>query len=267
MFDTHAHLDAEEFDADRAEVIARARQAGVEKILCPAIHAASSEAVVRLAESQPGLYAAVGIQPNYAGQATAGDWARIEALAGHPRVVAVGETGLDRYWDFTRFDVQQDYFDRHLRLAQQRGLPLVIHCRDAEADLLPMLREAAARGPLAGVLHSYSGDQATADECLQMGLFLSFSGAVTYTNKKFEPLRAVAAGVPFDRILIETDSPYLVPHPLRGRQKRNEPAHLVLTARRLSDLRGLSLEEFSAQIAANARRLFRLGHENHLLEP
>jgi TatD DNase family protein len=258
LIDSHAHLDAEEFDADREEVIARARQAGVETIVCPAIHAASSQSVVRLAESQPGLYAAVGIQPNYAGQAALGDWDRIVALAGCPRVVALGETGLDRYWNFTPFEVQQDYFDRHLRLSQQRGLPLVIHCRDADADLLPMLCEAAARGPLAGVLHSFSGDQATAEECLQLGLFLSFSGAVTYTNKKFEPLRAVAAAVPGDRILIETDSPYLVPHPLRGRQKRNEPAHLVLTARRLAELRGLSPEEFSAQTAANARRLFRL---------
>ena len=115
---------------------------------------------------------------------------RIVSLAGHARVVALGETGLDRHWDFTPFDVQQDYFERHLRLGQSRNLPVIIHCREAEADLLPMLRQAAARGPLRAVLHAFSGDTAFAEECLALGLFLSFAGAVTYTNKKFEPLRA-----------------------------------------------------------------------------
>lgn len=256
--DTHAHLDTEEFDADRDAVIARAREAGVAAMVCPGITADSSEAGVRLAAEHPEVSAAVGIQPNYCAQAAAGDWDRIVALADRPRVVALGETGLDRYWDFTPFGIQQDYFDRHLRLAQERGLPVIIHCRDAEADLMPMLRAATARSPLSGVLHSFSGDQAMADECLALGLYLSFSGAVTYTNKKFEPLRGVAKTVPGDRLLIETDSPYLVPHPLRGKQKRNEPAHLVLTARLLAELRGQNPEGFAAQTTANARRLFGL---------
>lgn len=256
MIDTHAHLDVEEFDADRDQVLLRAREAGIERIICPGITAASSEAIVRLAQSRADVFAAVGIQPNYSVQAATSDWDRIVALAAQPRVVALGETGLDRYWDFTPFDVQQDYFDRHLRLAQSRGLPVIIHCRDAEADLLPMLREATARGPLAGVLHSFSGDQAFAEECLALGLYLSFSGSVTYTNKKFDGLRAVAAAVPEDRILLETDSPYLTPHPLRGKQKRNEPSNLPLTARFLADLRGTSVEAFSEQTTANARRLF-----------
>ena len=173
LVDTHAHLDAEEFAADRDAVIARARQAGVTAILCPGITADSSAAVVRLAEAE-GIYAAVGIQPNYCQQAAAGDWDRIVSLAGHARVVALGETGLDRHWDFTPFDVQQDYFKRHLRLGQSRDLPVIIHCREAEADLLPMLRQAAARGPLRAVLHAFSGDRAFAEECLALGLFLSF---------------------------------------------------------------------------------------------
>ena len=259
MIDTHAHLDAEEFHPDRDEVIARSRQAGVEAIVCPAISADSSEAVVRLAAAGPAIYAAVGIQPNYCGQASKGDWDRVVGLVENPRVVAIGETGLDRYWDFTPFEVQQDYLDRHLHLAQARGLPVILHCRDAEADLVPMLREAAARGPLAGVLHSFSGDRATAEECLALGLLVSFSGAVTYMNRKFEPLRAIAAAVPDDRILIETDSPYLVPHPLRGKLKRNEPAHLALTAGSLAELRGCSRGHLDALTTANARRVFRLG--------
>jgi TatD DNase family protein len=256
--DTHVHLDQEEFDADRDALLARSRQAGVEAIVCVGISVDSSQATLRLAETCEGVYAAVGIQPNYCAQAVADDWPRIVAMADHRRVVALGETGLDRYWDFAPFELQQDYFDRHLRLAAERGLPVVIHCRDAEADLLPMLRAAAAWGPLQGVLHAFSGDAATAAACLELGLYVSFAGMVTYKNKKFQPLRAVAATVPDDRILIETDSPYLVPEPLRGKQKRNEPAHVVYTAGCLAELRGVSLEEFAAQTTANARRLFGL---------
>jgi TatD DNase family protein len=257
--DTHLHLDQEEFDADRDAVIERSRQAGVEAMLSVGISADSSQATLRLAETHEDIYAAVGIQPNYCAQATEDDWQRIVAMADHRRVVALGETGLDRYWDYAPFDVQEDYFDRHLRLAAERGLPVVIHCRDAEAELLKLLRAAAARGPLRGVLHAFSGEAATATECLELGLCVSFAGMVTYKNKKFEPLRAVAAAVPHDRILIETDSPYLVPHPLRGKQKRNEPANVAYTARCLAELRGVSPEQLAAQTTANARRLFALG--------
>lgn len=269
--DTHAHLDQEEFDADREAVVARSRQAGVEAIVCVGISADSSRATLRLAATQEGVYAAVGIQPNYCAQAVADDWQRIVAMADDPRVVALGETGLDRHWDYTPFDLQQDYFDRHLQLAARRGLPVVIHCREAEVDLLPMLRAAAShrrgvfhvppngRGPLRGVLHAFGGDAATATECLELGLYISFAGAVTYRNKKFQPLREVAAAVPGDRLLIETDSPYLVPHPLRGKWKRNEPANVVHTARCLAELRGVRPEELAAETTANARRLFGLG--------
>ena len=258
MLDSHAHLDAEEFDPDRPAVIARARAAGVGEILCPGITAESSRAAIHLAETHDGLFAAVGIHPNYAAEADPGDWDALVELATHDRVVAVGETGLDRHWDFTPIELQRDYFDRHLRLAQEHDLPLVIHCREAEADLVPMLREASARRPLTGVLHAYSGEPSLADACLELGLHLGVAGAVTYTNKKFTSLRAVAARVPRDRLLIETDSPYLVPHPLRGKEKRNEPAHLVHTARCLAELRGRSVDDLVAATTANARRLFRL---------
>ena len=256
--DTHAHLDQEEFGQDRDAVVVRGRQAGVEAMVCVGISAESSRAAVRLAETRQDVYAAVGIQPNYCAQAAEGDWQRILAMVNHPRVVALGETGLDRYWDYTPLEMQQDYFDRHLRLAARHGLPVVIHCREADAELLGMLRAARARGPLRGVLHAFSGDQPTAAECLELGLYLGFAGTVTYLNKKFRPLREVAAAVPADRILIETDSPYLVPHPLRGKQKRNEPANVVQTAASLAELRGVSPEEFAAQTTANARRLFGL---------
>jgi len=256
--DSHAHLDLEDFDLDRPAVIARAHEAGVAAMICPGITADSSRAAVQLSEAEPSVYAAVGIQPNYCGQAAPGDWDRVAALADHARVVAIGETGLDRHWDFTPFAVQREFFDRHLRLAQARGLPVIVHCREAEADVLPMLREAAGRGPLEGVLHAFSGDRAWAQQCLALGLYVSLAGAVTYTNRKFDALREAARAIPEDRLLIETDSPYLVPHPLRGRQKRNEPAHLVLVARCLAELRGVTLERLAAQTAANARRLFGL---------
>ena len=155
--------------------------------------------------------------------------------------------GLDRYWDYAPIELQRDYFDRHLRMSQERDRPVVIHCRDAQADMMPMLREAASRGPLRGVLHAFSGDAAMAAECLDLGLYVSFAGNVTYTNKKFQSLREAAATIPADRILIETDSPYLTPEPFRGKQKRNEPALVAHTAAALAALRGVPLDEFVRQ--------------------
>jgi TatD DNase family protein len=256
--DTHAHLDQEEFAADRDAVVLRARQASVETIVCVGVSADTSQSALRLAEQFAEIRAAVGIQPNSCAEALPGDWERIVAMADQPRVVALGETGLDRFWDFTPLALQQEYFAWHLQLAQERDLPVIIHCRDADADVLAMLRQAAVRGPLRGVLHAFSGDAAMAAECVALGLHISFAGMVTYTNKKFEPLRAAAAAVPDDRILIETDSPYLVPHPLRGKQKRNEPALVLHTAAMLAQLRGVPLDVFAAQTTANAKRLFGL---------
>ncbi len=254
LIDTHAHLDQEEFDADRADVIARAVAAGVEKIVAIGVTADSSAAVVRLAADYPQIYAAVGIQPNYCGQAKPGDWERIVELVDSPKVVAIGETGLDRHWDYSPFDVQQDYFDRHLRLAQKSDLPFVVHTRESDADVLAMLRKARKRGPLVGVMHSFTGTAATADECVQLGLYISFAGMVTF--KKSGDLREVATTVPDDRILVETDSPYLSPDPLRG--KRNEPANLIHTARMLAEVRKTSFDEFARQTTSNARTLFRM---------
>jgi TatD DNase family protein len=252
LFDTHAHLDDDQFLGERDEVIARARAAGVESILAVATTAASSAVGIALAQQYAGVWASVGIHPNYAGQAEPGDWEEVVRLAGQPKVVALGETGLDRHRDYTSWDVQQDYFDRHLRLSQETGLPIVIHSRECDAEIVAMLRDAHSRRAITGVMHSFTGTAEMAAECLAMGLYISFAGIVTF--KKSDALRAVAATVPADRILIETDSPYLSPHPLRG--KRNEPAHVVHTALCLAQARGVSFEDFAAQTTANARRLF-----------
>ena len=253
LFDTHAHLDQEDFDNDRDEVIARAHDAGVSEIVTIGTSASTSAICVELATRYDGLYAAVGIQPNSVAEAAEEDWNQVLTLATQPGVIAIGETGLDRHWDFSPFDLQQDYFDRHLRLSSDRNLPFIVHMRDCDQDILEMLREARQRGPLNGVMHSFTGSTEMAVECVEMGLYISFAGMVTF--KKSEELRRVAASIPDDRILIETDSPYLSPHPVRS-QRRNEPSNVRHTAICLAEVRGCSLEAFAAQTTANAKRLF-----------
>lgn len=252
LFDTHAHLDQVEFDADRDQVLMRARTAGVEHVVAVGVTAPSSAACVELARCYKGVHAAVGIQPNHCAESAAGDWDQIVHLAQSPGVVAVGETGLDRYWDYTPFALQQDFFARHIDLARDQDLPIVIHSRECDADILAMLRDATRRGPLRGVMHSFTGALETARECIELGLSISFAGMLTF--KKSEDLRRVAACLPQEFVLVETDSPYLAPHPLRG--KRNEPANLVYTAAMLAEVRGVSIEAISELTTRNAMRLF-----------
>jgi TatD DNase family protein len=254
LVDTHAHLDDEAFASDRQATIDRAVAAGVSAIIAIGCDAASSHASVELANEYSSVFAAVGIQPNHCAEVASDEWDRVVAMCDRPRVVALGETGLDRYWDRAPFALQQDYFDRHLRLSQARELPFIVHSRDCDADILEMLRAARTRGPLRGVMHSFTGAADTAAECVALGLHVSFAGMVTF--KKSDDLRAIAAIVPADRILVETDSPYLSPHPLRG--KRNEPANVVHTARLLAEVRGVGFAEFAAQTTENASTLFRL---------
>lgn len=254
-FDTHAHLDDEQFSQDRDGVVRRSREAGVESIIAVGTTAASSQLCVDLADSYDCVFASVGIQPNYCGEAAEGDWDRIVDFVDQLLVVALGETGLDRYWDYTPFEVQRDYFDRHIRISQQHDLPLVIHMRDCPNEMLAMLREARKGGPLRGVMHSFTGDAETAAECIELGLHVSFAGMVTY--KKSIDLREVAGTIPDDRILIETDCPYLSPHPKRG-QRPNEPALIVHTAACLAEVRSLTIEQFASQTTTNARSLFRV---------
>lgn len=254
LIDTHAHLDQSDFDADLDQVLARATAAGVETILCVAVTGDSSAAILELADRHPAIRAAVGIHPNHAAQVPAGDWERVCAFARSGRAVALGETGLDRHWDYTPFDVQQDYFGRHLELSRETNLPFIVHCRESEPDVLAMLRAAYRDGPLCGVMHSFSSDWQLAEQCLAMGLYISFAGMVTF--KKSQALRDVARQIPADRILVETDSPYLSPHPLRG--KRNEPANVQLTAACVAEARGETLEQLAEHTTRNARQLFRL---------
>ena len=255
LFDTHTHLDEEEFDEIRTDVVARANQAGVTRIVAVGTTAAASRKCIQLANQFGGVFAAVGIQPNYVAEAASDDWSTIEGLISQPGVVAVGETGLDRHWDYTPFDQQQDYFDRHIRLAQRNDLPFVVHMRDCDAEIMQMLREAPRRGPLQGIMHSFTGDSAMAAECVELGLYISFAGMVTF--KKSQALRECAATIPADRLLLETDSPYLSPEPVRSK-KPNEPAHLRHTAECLAEVRGVSLEELARQTTANAEMVFGL---------
>jgi TatD DNase family protein len=268
LFDTHAHLDSEELFGDLPDILSRAAEAGVKQILAVGISAASSQAVVKLAQNssqefaqrattsgQSRVYAAVGIQPNYVHEAQPGDWAKIVELSDEKDVIAIGETGLDNYWDWAPPELQRDYFDKHIRLSQQTGLPFIVHLRESEEDILRMLTEARRRGPLAGIMHSYTGSLAFVQQFLELGLHISFAGMVTF--KKSDELREVAKAVPLDRLLVETDAPYLSPHPLRGKNP-NEPARVAHTAACLANLHAMSEKEFGELTTANAKRLFEL---------
>ncbi|PQO41428.1 TatD family hydrolase [Blastopirellula marina] len=254
LFDTHAHLFDETLISQIDDVVARAKEAGVGQMMVVGTTAEDSIRASEIAERFPEVYATVGIQPNNCAEAKPGDWEKIVELLEHPKVVALGETGLDRYWDFTPFELQQDYFDRHLRLSQERDFPFIVHMRDCGDDIVVMLKEAAERGPLRGVMHSFTGDPALLQQCLDLDMYISFAGMVTF--KKSGDLRDVAALVPKDRILIETDAPYLSPEPVRGKRP-NEPAYVAHTAACVAAARGESLEEFAELTTANARQLFR----------
>jgi TatD DNase family protein len=253
LIDTHAHLDDERFQADLPQVLERARQAGLVRIITVATTGPTSLVSVDLARRYSLLKATVGIQPNHAAQAGPADWDQVVELVNRPEVVGLGETGLDRYWDHTPFAQQEEYFARHLDLSRKTGLPLVIHCREAEVDLVRMLREDFNHhGLLRGVMHSFTADLATAQACLEMGLYISFAGMVTYKNA--QDLRHVASQVPLDRLLIETDSPYLAPVPVRG--KRNEPAFVKHSASHLAQVLGIPVESVAEHTTRNARELF-----------
>lgn len=259
LFDTHAHLDDEQLGGDLEGVLSRARAVGMNSLIAVGTTLASSANCAAIAATHTDVYAAVGIHPNHCAEARAGDWDAIVELAARTGVVAIGETGLDRYWQDVPFPLQQDFFDRHIRLSQRLDRPFIVHMRDCEADVLAMLAEARQRGPLRGVMHSFTGSAAGATACLEFGLHISFAGMVTY--KKSAELRQVAARIPADRIVIETDSPYLSPHPHRGRRP-NEPALLIHTAECLAVVRGTAPDVFAAQTSANARQLFRIPAAN-----
>lgn len=251
LCDTHCHLDSAQFDADRAEVLDRARAAGVRRILIPALDVASSRRVVALAEQHPALRAAVGVHPTSTGDFSAESLAELRDLAQHETVDAIGEIGIDLYWKTVGLEQQQRAFERQLELAAELGRPVIIHDRDAHGEVMAGLR--AVPPPAGAVLHAFSGEAGMAAEAVAAGYYLGVDGPLTY--KKNEALRAVFAALPMDRILIETDAPYLTPQARRG--QRNEPAFVRFVAEKLAEVRGVPLEDTAAATSANAARLFR----------
>jgi TatD DNase family protein len=253
LVDTHCHLDFERFDADRDEVVARALAAGVGRIIVPAIDPANCPAVLALAERYEPVYAAVGVHPTSSAGWQA-DWIdRLREFAAHPRVVAIGEIGLDYYWDKSPPAVQRQAFSAQLALAAELGLPVIIHNREAGDDVARLLAESSLNGrDRPGVLHSFSAGWPVAETVLAMGFYLGFTGPVTFP--KADELREVAGRTPPDRLLVETDAPFLAPQAHRGR--RNEPAYVVETAARLAELHHLPPAEMARQTTANAVRLF-----------
>jgi TatD DNase family protein len=252
LIDTHLHLHLAQFDADREAAIERASGAQVMRLVEVGYDLESSRAAVALAEAHPAIYAVVGIQPHYAAIADDAWLAEVERLAAHPKVVAIGEIGLDYYHDRAPHDLQERLFRSQLALARELNMPVVIHSRDAQADTTRILRDAARGQP--GIMHSFSGDWDYAAACLEVGFHLSFSGPLTFA--KAAELHDVARRAPLDRLLTETDSPYLAPHPLRG--KRNEPANVRLVAERLAALRELELAALAAALWRNASDIFGL---------
>lgn len=249
LIDAHAHLAAERMLPDADAVVARAAAAGVTAIVSIATGPEDWDADLALAERFSGVYATAGIHPHAASQASDTAFARVRTLLAHPRVVAVGEAGLDYYYDFSPRDAQRESFARHLELGRETGKPVIVHNRESDEDMRALLRE-AGQGT-AGVLHSFSSGRALLEEALAMGWYASFSGMVTFKN--FDGADFVRM-VPVDRILVETDTPYLAPVPHRG--KTNEPAFVVHVAARCAALRGEDPEAFAAQTTENARRFY-----------
>jgi TatD DNase family protein len=250
LVDSHCHLDDPRFDEDRDQVIQRARAAGVECMM--AIGTGSGppdlEAAIRQADRYPFIYATIGVHPHDASKATPESFARLRELAAHPRVVAVGEIGLDYHYDFSPRDVQRSVFAQQLEIAAGAALPIVIHTREAWDDTIAILRE-HWRG--AGIMHCFTGDERQARAALDLGFHLSFGGVVTFP--KAESVRQAARITPGDRLLVETDCPYLAPVPHRG--KRNEPAFIVESVKRLAEVRGCTPEEIAELTMRNFEQL------------
>jgi TatD DNase family protein len=260
--DSHAHLDGKQFDSDREQVIARAREAGVVAIVAigngdgpPQL-----DAGVQLAEKYPFMYATIGIHPHEARLASDHAYAEMERLARHPKVIAWGEIGLDYYYDHSPRDTQKEVFIRQMELASASKLPIVIHCRPSDnsdnawEDCLQLVQEQWAPKGIGGILHCFTGNWPQAEHALDMGFMISFAGNVTFP--KAQPIRDAALDVPLDRMLIETDCPYLAPIPYRG--KRNEPSYVKETARTIGELRGLSMDEVGEQTGRNFYNFFKI---------
>jgi TatD DNase family protein len=255
LIDSHCHLDEERFDADRDAAVARALAAGVTRMVTIGASGGmqANHDALALAARHTAIVATVGVHPHEARTVSAAVLDEITRLASAPKVVAIGETGLDYYYDNSPRPVQREAFRQFIRLARQLALPLVVHLRDAYEDALTILREEQA-AEIGGVIHCFSGDRGTARSFLDLGFYISFSGIVTFKNA--EELRAVARMVPADRFLVETDAPFLAPVPYRG--KRNEPAYVIYAAAAIAEVRQQPLEDIARLTRANTERCFRL---------
>ena len=252
LFDTHTHLTDAVFDQDRGDVIQRALDAGVERMVAIGYDLESSLAAVALAERFEAVYAAAGIHPCHVHEARKADFREIEKLLDHPSIVGVGETGIDLFHDRSTYPLQQASFRRHMEWGRSTGLPVIVHDRDAHAEVMAMLDE-FPEGETTAILHCFTGDIAMAEKAVSMGCFLGIGGIATFKNAS---VREVISGLPQDRILIETDAPYLAPVPHRGR--RNEPAFIVNTAEAVARHRAVSVEELARTTTQNAQRVFRI---------
>jgi TatD DNase family protein len=246
LVDSHCHLDDEKFDPDRAEVIERALAAGVELMMAIGT-GGDLDVAIQQAERYPFIYATIGVHPHDAAKATPDTFARLRDLAGHPKVLAIGEIGLDYHYDFSPRDVQRSVFERQLEIGADFHKPIVIHTREAWEDTLAQISGL----PHGGIMHCFTGNSAQAQQALDLGFHLSFGGVLTFP--KAEGLREAARITPEDRLLVETDCPYLAPVPHRG--KRNEPAFVVATARRLAEVRGVTPEAIAESTTRNFREL------------
>lgn len=251
LFDTHAHLNAEQFEEDLEEVIERAQEAGVSNIVVVGFDRPTITRAMELVEKYEFIYASIGWHPVDAIDMTMDDLAWIEELLAHPKVVALGEIGLDYYWDKSPQDIQKEVFRKQIRLAKKVNLPIVIHNREATADIVMILKEEDAK-EVGGIMHCFSGSVEVAKECVKMNFYISLGGPVTFKNAK-KP-KEVAQEIPLEKLLIETDCPYLAPHPFRG--KRNEPSYVKLVAEQIAELKGISYEEVAKKTTENAKKLF-----------
>ncbi len=282
LVDTHAHVNLEEFASDLNDLLSRSTSGRfpvvkgrqiedplfrpfIAGLICPSVDFATSLLSIELSQRYDFIFAGVGFHPNHTHLMGPNDWEQYKRLvlnrASESRIVALGETGLDSYWDDAPFELQREIFVRTLELGVETGLPVIIHSREANEELVSLLRDFYTNQRIAfspGVVHSFSGTLEQADTLLELGFYLGFGGFVTYTNKKYSELWEVARRAPSNRLLLETDCPFLTPHPLRGKLERNEPLMTAFAARRLAELRDVGIVEIVNQTTTNARELFKL---------
>jgi TatD DNase family protein len=252
LIDSHCHLDFPDFAGALDEVVGRARDAGIGRLVTISTRVARQDALLAVAARFADVYCSVGTHPHYAHEELDITSADLVARTRHPKVVAIGEAGLDYHYDHSPRAAQERGFRNHIAAARETGLPLVIHSRDADADMARILEEETGKGAFPAVLHCFTGGPDLAHRAIALGLFISFTGILTFKNS--DGLRAIAAGLPADRILVETDAPYLAPGKFRG--KRNEPAYVVETANVLAQTRGVSFADIASQTTENFFRLF-----------